>query len=333
MIIIIIGAVFFSVYLFMSDSADGNIQKRLDELKQGKKEERQRNSIDPDDIYEALAKRESAKTSALNTLLRENSEYRIQALGSLLGKIKFTEKVKAMMKKADVSMPVDVFMGTIMALVAPFLLIFLITGNFIFLPGVLSGAIPLVVLKNKYKKRIQLFTQHFPDALGIISNSLRAGHSILSAFQIVAEESPYPINKLFKTASDEISLGRDFREAMDSMNYNLPGSQDLRFFITAVLIQKEIGGNLAEILDILQSTIRERDKLLGLVKTQTSQAQASGLVLGSTPVIIAGLVSMINPKYMEPLFKEPAGQVALIISLCMSGIGYFLIQKFTSIKV
>jgi tight adherence protein B len=334
MIILIFGVVFSAVYFFFLDEdLDENTQKRLSELKQGKREERQRQSVDPDDIYEALAKREQAKTSTLKNLLREDSEYRIEALGLLLSRIQMTEKVKGMMKQADVSMPIDVFFGAVLLLALPGPLISIIAGNILFFPMAALGFIPFVILKNKYKKRLKMFSQFFPDSLGIISSSLRAGHSLLSAFQIVAEESSYPINRLFKTVSDEIALGRDVRETMEDMDKHLPGSQDLRFFITAVLIQKEIGGNLAEILDILQSTIRERDKLMGMIKTQTSQAQISGIVLGLAPVFIAGMVSLLNPKYMEPLYKDPMGQGALMLSIGMSALGYFIITKITAIRV
>lgn len=334
LMIVISAVVLVAVYFFFfNDKQDENIQKRLSELKQGKKNLRQRSIIDPDDIYEALAKREQAKTSALNTLLKDESEYRIQVLGTFLKQIQLTDKVKALMKKGDVTMPIDVFFGIVATLTFPGPIITLITGNILFLPGIGLGIIPFIVLKNKYQKRLHLFSQFFPDALSIISSSLRAGHSLLSAFQIVAEESAYPINKLFKTVSDEIALGRDVRESMEDMDRHLPGSQDLKFFITAVLIQKEIGGNLAEILDVLQSTIRERDKIIGMIKTQTAQAQMSGMVLGLAPFIIAGLVSLINPQYMEPLYKDPMGQFAMVISVCMSGLGYFIISKITQIRV
>lgn len=334
MIILVFGVVFSAVYFILFDeNLDENTQKRLDELKQGKKEERQRGIVDPDDIYEALAKREQAKTSALKSLLKDESEYRIELLGIFLRRMQLTEKVKALMKKGDVVMPIDVFFGFVAILSIPGPIISLIIGNILFFPAVGLGVIPFVILKHKYQKRLKTFSQLFPDALGIISNSLRAGHSLLSAFQIVAEESAYPINKLFKTVSDEIALGRDVRESLEDMDKHLPGSQDLRFFITAVLIQKEIGGNLAEVLDTLQTTIRERDKLLGMIKTQTAQAQMSGLVLGLAPVFIAGLVSVINPKYMEPLYKEPMGQFALMLAVGMSAAGYFIIHKITQIRV
>ena len=138
---------------------------------------------------------------------------------------------------------------------------------------------------------------------------------------------------MFKTLSDEIALGREVREALEDMNNNLPESQDLKFFITAVLVQKEIGGNLAEILDTMSTTMREREKLMGLIKTQTSQAQMSGLVLGLAPVVITILLSLFNPKYMEPLFKTQIGNFILFIAFFMSFMGFLIIQKITKIRV
>lgn len=341
--LVIIGCIFGAVYLlFFDEEGDTSIQKRLSEIK-GTKVGLDTKSVGAEDgpagrsadqIYEALSKREKAKKLNVIEMLKDQSEYKIPLLGLLLGKLKYTQKIKDLMKKADVKMPIDLFFMILNICVLPFVAIALLKNNiFILIMGGFAGAIPFLVLHMKFQQRLKTFGQHFPDSLGVISNSLRAGHSLLSSFQMVASESPYPVNKLFKTVSDEISLGKEVRDALEDMTNHMPGSEDLKFFVTAVLIQKEIGGNLAEILDTLNFTIREREKIHGLIKTQTAQAQLSGIVLGLAPVAIAVMVTMMNPAYMEPLFETTIGNIALFGSFMMSFTGFMIIQKITKIRV
>ncbi len=312
--------------------ADPEIQRRLANL--NNIEDKRLAALGADQIFKDLAKKEKMKKSNLLDIIRENSDYRIQFIGQIIQRFKFMEKIKYSLKIADVKMPVDVFVMGVCIIMLTFLILGMISKNIILIVmGLVVSIAPFLFLKMKFSKRKEMFTQQFPEALGIISNSLRAGHSLLSAFQTVASESDYPVDKIFKNVSDEISLGREVRETLVAMGDTLPGSQDLKFFITAVLIQREVGGNLAEILDNLNTTIRERYKLLGLIKTQTAQAQLSGIVLGFTPVIIAGLISLINPAYMEPLYKTTLGMICLGISIFMSVLGFVIIQKVTQIRV
>lgn len=269
-------------------------------------------------------------------VLLQDTEYKVAIFGNLLNKIKITSTLKNMLKITDVQLTVDVFIGICIALAFPFILLGLLNPNqtaIMFSIGIMAAYIPVIILKIKIKKKIEKFSQQFPDALGIISSSLRAGHSLLASFQMVVHEMPYPINKIFKTASDEISLGGDVRDALDNMAKNVPGNIDLRFFITAVLIQREIGGNLAEILDSLSHTIRERFKLLGQLKAQTAQAKLSGILLAVAPVIIGGIIAVMNPSYLDPLLNTLTGKIALGGSIASAIIGYLVIQKITNIKV
>jgi len=324
---------FLLMDIFLPDAiSDPEIQKRLSSL--NTREDKRLATLGADSIFKDLAKREKMKKLNLLDIIRENSDYRIQFLGQIINKFKFMEKIKYSLKIADVKIPVDIFVMGICLIILPFLMLGMLTQNIILiLIGLLISFAPFLYLKAKFNKRKETFTQQFPEALGIISNSLRAGHSLLSAFQTVASESQYPLDKIFKNVSDEISMGREVRETLMAMGDSLPGSQDLKFFITAVLIQREVGGNLAEILDNLNTTIRERYKLLGLIKTQTAQAQLSGIVLGLAPVIIAGLVSLINPAYMEPLYTTTMGMFALGLAIFMSVLGFVIIKKVTEIKV
>lgn len=332
LISLLCGIVAFLIYtiFFSKEKSDPVILKRLQETKE-KKFTATRNE---NDLFRRLEAQNNQQKSNLVDMLKDSSEYRLAALEIIFRKFGFTVKVKRLLKIADIKMPVDLFFMIVGGIFLPFLLIGILSNSFLFLLiGIGAASAPYFFIKMKISKNLQQFSLYFPDALGLISNSLRAGHSLLSSFQLVSNESPYPINKLFKNVADDISLGRDIRESLEDMINNMPGSEDIKFFITAVLIQKEIGGNLAEILDTLNNTIRERAKLIGMIKTQTSQAKISGLVLAMAPIFIAGLVSLLNPVYMAPLFNTTAGQAALSVAVGMSVMGYLIINKITQIKV
>jgi tight adherence protein B len=270
------------------------------------------------------------------TELFSSTEYKIQALGEFLSKYNFFNNIKKQLKIADIDMKPDVFI--LISVVPAFFFLLLGMLNFaksyVFVVlAAIAVFIPSIMVKIRIKKRYNLFTIQFPDTLDLICSSLRAGHSLLSAFQMIAKEMPEPISQIFKYVSDDISLGRDTRDALDSMTELLPMSIDLRFFVTAVLIQREIGGNLAEILDNLNYTIRERFKLLGQISTQTAQAKLSGIILAITPFILACIISVLNPTYLHPLFHTLIGQTALVVAILMAGIGYLIINKITNIRV
>lgn len=316
--------------LFMDEETDPLIIKRLVETKE-RKFISKRND---DDLFQQLDSQSQKQKTDLDELLKDSSDYKSSFLESIFRKFGVIKKITALLKLADVKMPVDLFLMIVGGLFLLFLFFALLKGSFFFvIPGFIVAVIPFMVLQFKIKKIVAAFGNNFPDALALISNSLRAGHSLLSSFQMVATDSPYPVNKLFKTVSDDISLGRDIREALEDMNKSIPENDDLKFFITAVLIQKEIGGNLAEILDSLNNTIRERTKLLGLIKTQTSQAELSGIVLGLAPVVIAGIITLVMPSYMETLYTTLMGKLALTIALTMSVMGFLVIKKITAIRV
>ncbi|GEM_PF-789007 len=307
-----------------------SVEKRLKEIKQ-KKFTAIRSG---EDVFKKLESKSGKQKENLIEMLKDSNEYKLYFLGLIFSKFRFTNTVKKLLKSANVKMPIDLFMMMVIMLFVPFFILTIIKGSPLFLLiGLCAASAPFVFLKMKIQNNLKLFTMYFSDALTLISNSLKAGHSLLASFQLVADESPYPVNKLFKGVADDVSLGREIREALEEMCNNMEGSEDLKFFVTAVLVQKEIGGNLTEILDTLNTTIRERFKLFGMIKTQTSQAKMSGIVLALVPVIITGLVSMMNPAYMAPLFNSTGGNMVLGAALLLSGIGFLIINKITDIRV
>jgi tight adherence protein B len=330
LIFISFGVIVLVVLLMPDDKMDPDVSKRLTETKE-KKFLAKRNE---EELFKRIEDNSKKSTADVTELLKDSSEYRLDFLEAVFAKLTITNKIRKLLKLADLKMPVDLFFILSGAGFLPFLLLAMVNASpMLILPGFLGALGPFIYVKMRIKGIAKTFSSNFPDALALIANSLRAGHSLLSSFNMVAADAPYPVNKLFKTVADDITLGRDIRESMEDMCTLLPESQDLRFFVTAVLIQKEIGGNLAEILDTLNNTIRERMKLLGMIKTMTAQASTSGVVLGLAPVFIGGLVSFLNPDYMSVLYNTWPGRIALLSSLVMSGLGFLVIKQITKIQV
>lgn len=263
----------------------------------------------------------------------ENIEYKIQAVGNFLKDFKFTKTIKGLIKSADVDLYVDTFIFLSLLCALPFV-VFLITP---FKPMVLGAIaavfIPTFYLKHLISQRYIDFSKQFPDALNLMASSLRAGHPLVAAINMVAEEMPKPISTVFSTTTRDISLGIDTKDAFYSMSRVMPQSMDLRFFITAVLIQKEVGGNLAELLDSLSITIRERFKLLGQLRVLTAQTRLSGAIIGFVPPLVLGAIFFMNPEYIMPLFKTTQGQIALAVAIGMSIMGAVLIKKISDIEM
>lgn len=266
-------------------------------------------------------------------LSKQNIEYKVQALGELLKNFKISKEIKEMIQLADVKWHVDTFIFFSIICALPCLIFLFTPFKLMSLFSIITFFVPTMYLKYAINKRFLDFSKQFPDALNLMSSSLRAGHPLFSAMDIVTEEMPKPISDVFETAKRDISLGLDTKDAFYSMMKVMPQSIDLRFFITAVLIQKEVGGNLAELLDSLSNTIRERFKLLGQLRVQTAQTRLSGMVIGIVPLAVLLMIFFMNPQYIEPLFNTQDGKLALCLSIFMTFIGFISIKKISDIEM
>lgn len=267
------------------------------------------------------------------SLLVSDTTYRVKFFGQILRNFKTTEKIKNALFLADSKLQVDTFIFLSM-LCGVFLsaLIGMLSTKYALL-GLIGCAIPALILRNNINNRLGMFTQQFPDALNMISSSLRAGHPLLASFETVVQEMPQPVSNVFKTAVDEISLGIDVKDALNSMIKIIPASLDLKFFVTAVLIQRDVGGNLAELLDGLSTTIRERFKLLGQLKAQTAQTRFSGLILSLMPPMVGGAIFLLSPEYIDPLLHTEQGNLALLAAVFLTILGLYSIKRITDIEM
>ncbi len=197
---------------------------------------------------------------------------------------------------------------------------------------VIGISIPLLYLHKKKIDRSNAFTEQLPNSLDMIARSLRAGHSLSSAIQIVGSESPEPTAGLFKAVYEEQTLGLSLIDALTRMLERMP-SMDLRLFVTSVSIHKEVGGNLAEMLEKLGNTIRERIRIKRQIKVYTAQGRLSGYILAALPIFMAVMLYFIAPDYIMELVEVTTGRYAIGIAVTAQIIGFLVIRRLINIKI
>ena len=199
-----------------------------------------------------------------------------------------------------------------------------------------AGAIgiwaPYAVLGWKRGRRLKAFNLALPDAMNLMARSLRAGHSISSAVEIIAEQSPEPLASEFDRVFQQQKFGLRFRDALLELGDRVP-STDLQFLITAILVQKETGGDLIEILDRTTEVIRDRIRIEGEVRTKTAQGRLTGWILSLLPLVLLLVINVVSPGYSSLLFHDPMGQVALYIGGGLMCVGAFAISRIVKVEV
>jgi tight adherence protein B len=208
------------------------------------------------------------------------------------------------------------------------------TGSTIFglIIGCVMGALPLMYVLFKRSKRFKKFENELPDALDLMVSALRVGHSLNASLSLVARECPDPINTEFRICFDEQNYGLELRTAMDNLVTRVP-LQDLRIVATAVLIQKESGGNLAEVLEKTAQVIRERFRLKRQIKTHTAQGRLTGMILSVLPVVLGFFLYLLNPKTMSLLWTREIGIKLLYAAAAMTVVGGLIIWKIVNMDV
>jgi tight adherence protein B len=256
-------------------------------------------------------------------------------LQRVLSYLDVAQRVDTRLRQAGVEMKVGAFALLTLSLFSLGMLVGLLLHwhpGFALLLGVLLCLLPNTVVNVKRKRRMKAFTAQFPDALEMFARSLRAGHSFTGAIQLVAQEMPHPMGAEFRQVFDEQNLGVPLREALTGMTRRVD-SLDAKFFVTAILIQRETGGNLAEIIDKIAHVIRERFRIQGQLKIFTAQARMTGLILTFLPVGVALLIALLNPDYIRPLWVERAGKFLIALAICMQVAGGLVIRKIIRIKI
>jgi tight adherence protein B len=198
--------------------------------------------------------------------------------------------------------------------------------------ALIPAAIPLVFVLQKRSKRFEKFEQGLPPALDLMVAGLRGGHSFASVLELVSREGIDPIGPEFRICFDEQNYGLELRTALQNLSVRVP-IQDVRIITTAILIQKETGGNLAEVLEKCSHVIRDRFRLKREIRTKTAQGRLTGLVLSFLPVVLGLAMFMVNPEHMRVLWTRPIGVKLLYASSAMTLIGALIIRKIVRIRV
>jgi tight adherence protein B len=192
--------------------------------------------------------------------------------------------------------------------------------------------LPYLWMRFQRDMRFRKFDNLLPDAIDLITRALRAGHSVSSAIEMVGQEVPEPIGPEFRKVFEQQNFGLPFRDSLEDLAKRIPIS-DLQFLVTAILVQKETGGNLVEVLDKTSAVIRERLRLKGELRIYTAQGRLTGWILGLLPFIMFVLLSLVNSNYTRILIEDPVGQQLVIAGMILMGIGFYTIRKIVDIKV
>ncbi len=240
-----------------------------------------------------------------------------------------------LMEQADTAMSPAQFFGIsgVMAVVGMFIPVIAGLHPSIVLPmGLMLAVLPFGWLLMRRRRRFRLFAKQLPDALELVSRALRAGHSLASGFNLISQEMRDPVAKEFQRVFEEQNLGVSLDEALDSLTERIP-NLDLRFFATAVVLQRQTGGDLSEILDKIGHLVRERFKIWGQVQALTGEGRLSGIVLLALPPVLFLAVYRLSPDYVMPLFTDPMGRKMLAVGIVLQLIGAVVIKKIINIKV
>src|SRR2546423_9169334 len=303
-------------YLFAthgSDAKRARLQKRLAEALL--------HSAHTEDVEVVLAR---------NELMSE-----IPWLNRSLVKVQAALQLKRLLDQADLHIaPSRLVMFSVMAGMMAALAASVVITSFIMMIvfGFFAALLPFIHVWWKRKKRFDLFLEHLPDALDLMSRALSAGHAFAEALHMVSTEMPEPIASEFRKTYEEQNLGLSLKLALENLMQRIP-LLDLRLCVTAILIQRDTGGNLAEILEKVAYTIRERFRILGDLKTLTTSSRMSAWLLCGLPIGGAFAVTALNPEYMSILLRDPRGHILIAVALMMQMTGMLIVRKILKIKI
>lgn len=257
------------------------------------------------------------------------------ALERLLLEVPRVHQLDRFLLQSGLSLNVAGFLGlTLLGILAGLILAAIFGLPLFAIIGVAAaaGALPLLYVLNAKRKRLITFEQQLPDALDLMGRAMRAGHAFSGALKMVGDEMPEPVAGEFRITFDELNYGISIQDALQNMATRVP-SADLRYFVIAVLIQRETGGNLTELLDSISALIRARLRLFGTIRVLSAEGRLSAWILGILPFAMAGILYIINPKYMSMLWTDPTGVKLLWIMLVAMVVGIYWMRNVIKIRV
>jgi tight adherence protein B len=284
-------------------------------------------------IAEALRDTTRTTDEAIQ-ISREGTMSHNEALNRFLNSIDLAKSLERLISQADSQITVVRLLGfsiiaTVMAGLAAYTVV---NGVFAILLGLIAGSLPILQVSVKRRKRLRIFNAQLPDTLDLLSRSLAVGHAFSEAMNQVASEMPDPIAMEFRTTFEEQKLGLSTKAALDRLTERVPLA-DLKLCVTAMHIQRETGGNLAEILERVAQTIRDRFKLMEDFRTMTTSSRISAWILCGLPFALVFLLTFMNPEYMSKLIYDQRGHYVIAASIVLQIMGMLLIKSILNIKV
>lgn len=254
--------------------------------------------------------------------------------GRMAERVGILNRVEDKLEQADLPLrPPEALFVYVAIVVLTFVISMVVFGPLVGLGLTLVAIVgPSLYLEMRRKKRLRRFETQLPDVLNLLSGSMRAGFSFAQGLEAVAEESSEPSKRELQRAYSESRLGRPIEDALEDSAARMH-SVDLMWAVMAIRIQREVGGNLAELLDTVASTMTERERLRHEVLALTAEGRMSAWVLGIFPPAFAVILYVVQPAYMQTLFQSPAGVVAVVISAIMAGFGFLWLRKIMAIEV
>lgn len=268
-------------------------------------------------------------------LARQELMSEIPLLDRLLVRVQVATKIKRLLDQADLHITVTrLFMFSLMAAMLAGLAASMLTISLllIVIAGALAAAAPFVHVVWTRRKRLNKFLEDLPDALELMSRGLSAGHGFAEALHMVSSEMPDPIAMEFRKTYEEQNLGLSLKLALDNLAARVP-LLDLKLCITAILIQRETGGNLAEVLEKVAHTIRERFRIMEDLRTLTTSSRMSAWILCGLPIFVALAVTVMNPEYMSVMWNDPRGHKLMAVAIGLQITGMLVIRKILNIKI
>ncbi|HEX5964361.1 MAG TPA: type II secretion system F family protein [Pyrinomonadaceae bacterium] len=284
----------------------------------------------------AEAIRSSVNSSDMDVqLAREELLSEIPWLNRSLLKLALPARIKRTIDQADLNITVmRLVLFSLTAGVLAFLAVSMVSTSFLLMGifGVIATVLPFAHVLAKKKKRMNKFLQLLPDALDLMARGLTAGHAFTESLHMVATEMPEPISSEFRKTYEEQNLGLSLKLALENLVQRMP-LLDLRMCVTAILIQRETGGNLSELLEKVAYTIRERFRIMEDLKTLTLSSRWSAWLLCALPIFLAIYISIMNPGYMDVLWRDPRGHKLIALAVTMQVLGMLMVQRIMKIKI
>jgi len=268
-------------------------------------------------------------------ILRQRKMSDLPWLQDLLVSMKNLGGLEKLLQQANSQMPIGVFFllsgvlgggGVMIAILKDYGLVPAIGFSLV------GMALPWLYIKRKRKRRFKEFERQLPEALDLMARALRAGHAFSVGMKMIGDEFPDPIGPEFSRTVEEISFGIDVPQAMGNLNDRVI-STDLKFFVTALVVQRETGGNLAEIIEAISRLIRQRFELLGRVKALSAEGRMSGIILFCMPIVMAGVLWFLNEPYIRILIEDEIGRVMAIGAGLIMVVGAYVMKNMCDIKV